>query len=221
MTAALPRTTEAERLVIQRIGQDVFRDVLNDYSGSRCPLTGITEPGLLRASHIIPWADCTDEQRLDVHNGLLLSACGTPRLIADLSVLPMTASVLESPQLSAMARRALDLGNLSPLSGLRDAHRVNLALHRAANGFHERAAIVPPWKRPLSDPNCSAFVRPHDEVFDLKEAVQTKIPIGHTFSSEVERKRVRRHGWSHLREKLPMRNLARWRAFNQHSQDIK
>src|SRR5260370_1396160 len=32
-TAGLPRTTEAERLVIQRIGQDVFRDALIDYWG--------------------------------------------------------------------------------------------------------------------------------------------------------------------------------------------
>ena len=73
-TAGLPRTTEAERLVIQRIGQDVFRDALMDYWDGRCPLTGITDPALLRASHIVPWADCSDEQRLDVHNGLLLSA---------------------------------------------------------------------------------------------------------------------------------------------------
>jgi len=32
-TAGLPRTTETERLVIQRIGQDVFRDTLMDYWG--------------------------------------------------------------------------------------------------------------------------------------------------------------------------------------------
>jgi hypothetical protein len=35
---------------------------------------GITDPALLRASHIVPWSDCNDDQRLDVHNGLLLSA---------------------------------------------------------------------------------------------------------------------------------------------------
>jgi HNH endonuclease len=73
-TAKLPRTTEAERLIIQRIGQNLFRNALMDYWGRRCPLTGITEPALLRASHIVPWSDCNDEQRLDVHNGLLLSA---------------------------------------------------------------------------------------------------------------------------------------------------
>src|SRR6266478_8616464 len=58
-----------------RIGQDLFRQALMEYWNSRCPLTGITDAALLRASHIVPWAECaTDELRLDVHNGLLLSA---------------------------------------------------------------------------------------------------------------------------------------------------
>src|SRR5262249_10565237 len=65
-TKGLPKTTEAERLVIQRVGQDIFRDALMQYWGSCCPLTGITEPALLRASHIVAWADCDDEQRLNV-----------------------------------------------------------------------------------------------------------------------------------------------------------
>jgi hypothetical protein len=46
-----------------------------DYWNRRCPLTGIDDEPLLRASHIVAWADCeTDAMRLDVHNGLLLSA---------------------------------------------------------------------------------------------------------------------------------------------------
>ncbi|MFZ4533833.1 MAG: HNH endonuclease, partial [Alsobacter sp.] len=73
--ASLPKSTEAERLVIQRVGQDIFRDRLMTYWQGRCPLTGITDPALLRASHIVAWRDCTsDAERLDVHNGLLLSA---------------------------------------------------------------------------------------------------------------------------------------------------
>ena len=73
--ANLPKSTEAERLVIQRVGQDIFRDRLMTYWQGRCPLTGITDPALLRASHIVAWRDCTsDAERLDVHNGLLLSA---------------------------------------------------------------------------------------------------------------------------------------------------
>ena len=48
---------------------------LMDFWGGRCPLTGITHPRLLRASHMKPWSACTDAaERLNVHNGLLLAA---------------------------------------------------------------------------------------------------------------------------------------------------
>ena len=61
--------------MVQRIGQDIFRKALLAYWNGRCPLTGIADPELLRASHIKPWSACeTDAERLDVHNGLLLSA---------------------------------------------------------------------------------------------------------------------------------------------------
>jgi hypothetical protein len=134
-TANLPRTTEAERIVIQRIGQDLFRDALMAYWGGRCPLTGITEPALLRASHIIPWADCTDAQRLDVHNGLLLSALWDAAFDRGLISFADNGTALASPRLSEAARDALGLATAASLTGLRDAHRTNLALHRARNGF--------------------------------------------------------------------------------------
>jgi hypothetical protein len=134
-TANLPRTTEAERMVIQRIGQDVFRDALMNYWGGRCPLTGITERGLLRASHIVPWADCTDAQRLDVHNGLLLSALWDAAFDRGLISFSDDGTVLTSPYLSETARVALAIPAAPPLVDLRDAHRANLVLHRARNGF--------------------------------------------------------------------------------------
>lgn len=49
----LPRTTEIERLVVQRIGQDIFRAGLLEYWNAQCPLTGITDTALIRASHIV------------------------------------------------------------------------------------------------------------------------------------------------------------------------
>lgn len=74
VTGALPRTTEAERLVVQRVGQDLFRAALLDYWHGRCCVTGLAVADLLRASHIKPWAACeSDEERLDVFNGLLLA----------------------------------------------------------------------------------------------------------------------------------------------------
>jgi hypothetical protein len=134
-TANLPRTTEAERLVIQRIGQDVFRDALIDYWGGCCPLTGITERGLLRASHIRPWADCSDEERLDVHNGLLLSALWDAAFDRGLVSFADDGATLASPQLGEMASAALGLSTGPRLRGLRNAHLANLAHHRFRYGF--------------------------------------------------------------------------------------
>ena len=134
-TAGLPRTTEGERLMIQRIGQDVFRDALLDYWGGRCPLTGITDPALLRASHIVPWSDCSDEQRLDVHNGLLLSALWDAAFDQGLVSFADDGTPLVSPKLSEIARAALGLDAVLPLRGLQDPHRANLSLHRTRHGF--------------------------------------------------------------------------------------
>jgi hypothetical protein len=134
-TASLPRTTEAERLVIQRIGQDVFRGALLDYWSGRCPLTGITEPALLRASHIVPWAECTDEQRLDVHNGLLLSALWDAAFDRGLVSFEDDGTVLASRKLRTREREVLDLEHAPKLGGLREQHCANLSLHRSQNGF--------------------------------------------------------------------------------------
>jgi HNH endonuclease len=134
-TADLPRTTEAERLVIQRIGQDIFRDALMDYWGGRCPVTGIMDPPLLRASHIVPWSECGNEQRLDVHNGLLLSALWDAAFDKGLVSFTDDGMPVASPQLSVVARNILALEQAIALHGLRDAHRANLAIHRARHGL--------------------------------------------------------------------------------------
>ncbi|MBU6356885.1 MAG: HNH endonuclease [Rhodospirillales bacterium] len=126
--ANLPRTTEAERLVVQRIGQDIFRARLMDYWQGRCPLTGITDAALLRASHIIPWAECeTDAERLDVHNGLLLSALWDAAFDRALVTFDDQGRPEFSPSLSEQARGELRWN--SPIS-LTDEHRRRLARHR-------------------------------------------------------------------------------------------
>lgn len=135
--ADLPRGTEAERLVVQRIGQDIFRARLIDYWQGRCPLTGITDPPLLRASHIIPWAECeSDAERLDVHNGLLLSALWDAAFDRALVTFDDEGKPEFSPSLSEQARGELRWN--SPIS-LTDEHRRRLVRHRKrARGERER-----------------------------------------------------------------------------------
>lgn len=124
----LPTTTEAERLIVQRVGQDIFRDRLMDYWQSRCPLTGITDKALLRASHIVPWKDCTsDAERLDVHNGLLLSALWDAAFDRGLVTFNDDGSPQFSPAISEIGRSALHWQ--TPLQ-LTPHHKTKLAWHR-------------------------------------------------------------------------------------------
>lgn len=66
--------TERTAIIQSRVGQGQFRkQLIEKYSGA-CIITGINHPKLLVASHIKPWAASNNTERLQVDNGLLLSA---------------------------------------------------------------------------------------------------------------------------------------------------
>jgi len=122
--------TEGERAQKFRIGQNIFRDALMEYWNGSCPLSGISSPDLLRASHMIPWSDCaTDAERLDVHNGLLLSALWDAAFDAGLVTFDDDGMVLTSARLEGAALEALAVDK-APRLALRDEHRPYLAHHR-------------------------------------------------------------------------------------------
>ena len=130
-TAALPKTTDAERLVVQRVGQDLFRQGLLDFWEGRCGITGLAVPELLRASHIKPWADCaSDAERLDVYNGLLLA----PHLDAafDRGFITVTddGAIIVAGALDDQARRVLSLTEPLRVRSLVEGHRAYLPWHR-------------------------------------------------------------------------------------------
>jgi hypothetical protein len=130
-TADLPRTTEAERLVVMRVGQKIFRKALMDYWNGTCPLTGITDPALLRASHIVPWAECeTDSLRLDVYNGFLLSSLWDAVFDAGLVSFRCDGAPIVSSALSVNALRALRINESPVLKGIKYAHDLMLVRHR-------------------------------------------------------------------------------------------
>ena len=131
-TANLPRATEAERLVVRRVGQDIFRRGLFEYWDGRCAITGLAVPELLRASHIKPWADCdTDAARLDVFNGLLLAAHLDAAFDAGLITIAEDGAVLVSSLLPPTARAVLGLDEPLRVHGLQPAHERYLPSHRA------------------------------------------------------------------------------------------
>ena len=131
-TANLPRTTEAERLVVQRVGQDVFRRGLFEYWDGRCAITGLAVPELLRASHIKPWASCnTDAERLDVFNGLLLAAHLDAAFDAGFITIAHDGTVLVATMLPRHARSVIGLDGSLTVRSLHHAHERYLRSHRA------------------------------------------------------------------------------------------
>lgn len=69
--ASIPETQRLQ-LAKARIGQGYFRKQVILLDGA-CRVTGVTDPRLLIASHIKPWREATNGERLSGHNGLLLS----------------------------------------------------------------------------------------------------------------------------------------------------
>lgn len=65
-------STTKEQLVKSRRGQGIFKANVR-LNEKKCRVTGTTDPMHLRASHIKPWKDSNDEEKLNGCNGLLLS----------------------------------------------------------------------------------------------------------------------------------------------------
>jgi predicted restriction endonuclease len=131
---SLPKTTDVERLVVQRIGQDIFREALIDFWSGRCAVTGLDQPELLRASHMKPWTDCaSDAERLDPFNGLLLAAHWDAAFDCGLVSFADDGAVHLSGKLSEEARNLLLRAPSSPprIVGLRAGHIPFLQHHRA------------------------------------------------------------------------------------------
>jgi hypothetical protein len=68
-----PNITERSGLVTSRVGQGYYRQMIREKWNNRCPVTGCEMLSILISSHILPWSECNDDERLDVENGILLS----------------------------------------------------------------------------------------------------------------------------------------------------
>jgi len=64
--------TEKQTLVFSRIGQGKFKDNVKRIESS-CRITKVDKIEHLRASHLKPWRDSDNEERLNGENGLLLT----------------------------------------------------------------------------------------------------------------------------------------------------
>lgn len=71
--ANVPNATERQGLVTSRVGQGAYRKSILHRWEFKCAVSGFADARVLIASHIVPWKNATDVERLDVDNGILLS----------------------------------------------------------------------------------------------------------------------------------------------------
>lgn len=130
-TLSLPESTEVERLVKQRVGQDIFRNALLAFWQGRCAVTGLAVVSLLRASHIKPWADCENNQeRLDVFNGLLLAPHLDALFDGGWITFDDEGKLVKSPLLDDDAAQLLGVTREMKIIHLAADHRPYLEYHR-------------------------------------------------------------------------------------------
>jgi len=68
-----PNETERTGLITSRVGQGYYRQQIIEKWGGVCPVSGSNLKSILISSHIVPWSESNDNERLDVENGILLS----------------------------------------------------------------------------------------------------------------------------------------------------
>jgi hypothetical protein len=103
--------TTRQRLVEARLGQGRFRYQVLEKWGQRCVVSGCAVEEILRASHIKPWRESNNDERLNPANGLLLTANldalfdrhlisfeNDGRMLVSLNISPTEREILEIPR---------------------------------------------------------------------------------------------------------------------------
>ncbi|BAK86208.1 hypothetical protein GLX_30540 (plasmid) [Komagataeibacter medellinensis NBRC 3288] len=98
----------------------------------RCRITGVSDPRFLIASHIKPWRDCTDQEKLDGCNGLLLSPHVDRLFDRGRISFANDGTLLKSAVLPPEVWSAWGLDNIINVGAFTNAQATYLALHREA-----------------------------------------------------------------------------------------
>lgn len=127
LSKALP--TERDAIVKSRIGQGPFRIALEQYWKS-CAVTGCCVLPVLRASHIKPWRQSSNKERLDPYNGFLLTANIDALFDRGLLTFAHDGVAYLSSKIALAEARLLGVDHALRLRRVDPKHQPYLAFHR-------------------------------------------------------------------------------------------
>ena len=124
-------STTKEALVNARVGQGLFRSQVLQLWGNRCAVTRSTTLDAIIASHIKPWRESTDAERMDATNGLPLIASLDALFDAGLISFESSGRLIVSSMLTDVEQRIFGVPEASLTQKPSAMTADYLAYHRA------------------------------------------------------------------------------------------
>jgi 5-methylcytosine-specific restriction protein A len=131
-----PNATERKGLVTSRVGQGAYRKRIIHRWEYKCAVTGFDKLNILIASHIVPWADSNDNERLDVHNGILLSPTYDALFDRHLITFANTGHIALSGSIEQQAFQKIGISGKEQIKNLSTNNFDYLEKHRARFNIH-------------------------------------------------------------------------------------
>ena len=125
-----PNKTEYKGLVVSRVGQGYYRQQILDKWNNKCGVTGSGISKILISSHIVPWKDSNDNERLDPENGILLSPNLDGLFDRYLISFRDSGEIIISNNITELDLERLGIRNNMKLSQVTDGMKPYLKRHR-------------------------------------------------------------------------------------------
>ncbi|WP_051315890.1 HNH endonuclease [Algoriphagus vanfongensis] len=127
----LPNSTEREGLVTSRVGQGAYRKGIIHRWNYQCAVTQFNDQRILIASHIVPWKDASDQERLDLDNGILLSPTYDALFDRHIISFDNSGKIILSDQISFEDYKKIGIDGKERIRNLSEGNKKYLEYHKS------------------------------------------------------------------------------------------
>jgi 5-methylcytosine-specific restriction protein A len=127
---ATPLITERKGLVTSRVGQGAYRKSIINRWENKCAVTGFNHSRILIASHIHPWAEASNQERLDINNGILLSPTYDALFDKNLISFTTQGKIILSDQIETSAYEKIGVTGKEYINGFNTDNHSYLIKHQ-------------------------------------------------------------------------------------------